>query len=54
MTATQAELQQLKQARAAAAEELSAVKAVNKDLVQKSALLDSLSAETEALRHQVR
>lgn len=53
MAATQAQMQQLKQTEETLSEELEAAKASNKDLLQKTALLGSLSAEAEALRHQV-
>jgi hypothetical protein len=53
MAATQAELTQLRQAREAAADELEAAKAENRELLQRAALAASLSAEADALRHQV-
>ena len=43
----------LEAAKQAAGMELERIKSENRDLLQKAALLDSLSAEAEALRHQV-
>ena len=47
------EAQVLRAAKQGLGAELERMKGENRDLLQKAALLDSLSAEAEALRHQV-
>ncbi len=47
------EAQVLEAAKQGLSKELERIKHENKDLLQKAALLESLTAEAEALRHQV-
>ncbi len=47
------EAQMLEAAKQAAGTELDRIKGENRELLQKAALLDSLTAEADALRHQV-
>ncbi len=53
LAASKAELGELRTAKAALAQQLEALGAENKRLLQRSALADSLAAEADALRQQV-
>lgn len=53
LAASKAELGELRSAKAALAEQLESLRGENKQLLQRSALADSLAAEADALRQQV-
>lgn len=53
LAASKAELGELCSAKAALAEQLESLRGENKQLLQRSALADSLAAEADALRQQV-
>jgi hypothetical protein len=54
LAASKAELGDLRSAKAALAEQLECLRGENKQLLQRSALADSLAAEADALRQQAR